>query len=342
MRISVNADNREYSVQIGPGMIKEEGLFTGFRRAAVVTDETVAKLHLDTIMATLERAKVRAGSIILPPGEEIKSHDRLFDIYSGLMDNLIGRSDAVIAFGGGTVGDAAGFAAATYRRGVPLVQCPTTLLAQADSSIGGKVAIDHPRGKNLIGTFYQPVLVVTDTALLSTLPREHLASGMAEVIKCGAISSGDLNSGEDDLTRTVYRTAMIKAGYVQADTKDTGIRRELNFGHTIGHALERASGFELLHGCGVSIGMVAMAKIGESMGLTEPGTAEQLISALSAAGLPTEMKNIDKDAFRAAMLLDKKGDGETVNAVFLKKIGQAAVIAMPIGELCDRALSLAR
>ena len=330
MRISVNADNREYSVQIGPGMIKEEGLFTGFRRAAVVTDETVAKLHLDTIMATLERAKVRAGSIILPPGEEIKSRDRLFDIYSGLMDNLIGRSDA------------AGFAAATYRRGVPLVHCPTTLLAQADSSIGGKVAIDHPRGKNLIGTFYQPVLVVTDTALLSTLPREHLASGMAEVIKCGAISSGDLNSGEDDLTRTVYRTAMIKAGYVQADTKDTGIRRELYFGHTIGHALERASGFELLHGCGVSIGMVAMAKIGESMGLTEPGTAEQLISALSAAGLPTEMENIDKDAFRAAMLLDKKGDGETVNAVFLKKIGQAAVIAMPIGELCDRALSLAR
>ena len=126
MRISVNADNREYSVQIGPGMIKEEGLFTGFRRAAVVTDETVAKLHLDTIMATLERAKVRAGSIILPPGEEIKSRDRLFDIYSGLMDNLIGRSDAVIAFGGGTVGDAAGFAAATYRRGVPLVHCPTT------------------------------------------------------------------------------------------------------------------------------------------------------------------------------------------------------------------------
>ena len=204
------------------------------------------------------------------------------------------------------------------------------------------MAIDHPRGKNLIGTFYQPVLVVTDTALLSTLPREHLASGMAEVIKCGAISSGDLNAGEDDLTRTVYRTAMIKAGYVQADPKDTGIRRELNFGHTIGHALERASGFELLHGCGVSIGMVAMAKIGESMGLTEPGTAEQLISALSAAGLPTEMENIDKDAFRAAMLLDKKGDGETVNAVFLKKIGQAAVIAMPIGELCDRALSLAR
>ena len=184
--------------------------------------------------------------------------------------------------------------------------------------------------------------MVTDTALLSTLPREHLASGMAEVIKCGAISSGDLNSGEDDLTRTVYRTAMIKAGYVQTDPKDTGIRRELNFGHTIGHALERASGFELLHGCGVSIGMVAMAKIGESMGLTEPGTAEQPISALSAAGLPTEMENIDKDAFRAAMLLDKKGDGETVNAVFLKKIGQAAVIAMPIGELCDRALSLAR
>ena len=135
---------------------------------------------------------------------------------------------------------------------------------------------------------------------------------------------------------------MIKAGYVQADPKDTGIRRELNFGHTIGHALEQASGFELLHGCGVSIGMVVMAKIGESMGLTEPGTAEQLISALSAAGLPTEMENIDKDAFRAAMLLDKKGDGETVNAVFLKKIGQAAVIAMPIGELCDRALSLAR
>mgnify|MGYP000447085720 CR=1 FL=1 len=138
MRISVNADNREYSVQIGPGMIKEEGLFTGFRRAAVVTDETVAKLHLDTIMATLERAKVRAGSIILPPGEEIKSRDRLFDIYSGLMDNLIGRSDAVIAFGGGTVGDAAGFAAATYRRGVPLVHCPTTLLAQAGFLHRGK------------------------------------------------------------------------------------------------------------------------------------------------------------------------------------------------------------
>ena len=342
MRISVNADNREYSVQIGPGMIKEEGLFTGFRNAAVVTDETVAKLHLDTLMATLERAKVRASSIILPPGEEIKSRDRLFDIYSGLADSLIGPSDAVIAFGGGTVGDAAGFAAATYRRGVPLVHCPTTLLAQADSSIGGKVAIDHPRGKNLIGAFYQPVLVVTDTALLSTLPKEHLSSGMAEVIKCGAISSSDLSAGDGDLAHTVYRTAMIKAGYVQADPRDTGIRRELNFGHTIGHALERASGFALLHGFGVSMGMAAMARIGQDMGLTEPGTAERLISALCAAGLPTQMENVDRDAFRAAMLMDKKGDGETVNAVFLKRIGQAAVAAMPIGELCDRALGLCR
>ena len=342
MRISVNADNREYNVHIGPGMINEEGLFSGLRRAAVVTDETVARLHLDALLGTLERAGVEAGSIILPPGEEIKSRDRLFDIYSGLADSLIGRSDAVIAFGGGTVGDAAGFAAATYRRGVPLIQCPTTLLAQADSSIGGKVAIDHPRGKNLIGAFYQPTLVVTDTALLSTLPREHIASGMAEVIKCAALSSGDLGDVGGDMTGRVYGAAMIKAGYVQADPKDIGIRRELNFGHTIGHALERASGFELLHGYGVSIGMAAMARIGEDMGITEPGTAERLTAALRAAELPTELKDIDEAAFRAAMLLDKKGDGESVNAVFLKKLGQAAIVSTPIRELCDRALSPAR
>ena len=340
MRITVNADGREYGIQIGPGIIKEASLFAGFRRAAVVTDETVAGLHLDSLMETLERARVRASRIILPPGEGIKSCDGLFEIYSGLMDSLIGRSDAVIAFGGGTIGDAAGFAAATYRRGVPLIHCPTTLLSQADSSIGGKTAIDHPRGKNLIGTFYQPVMVVSDTALLSTLPGEHISSGMAEVIKCGAIASGDLSADPSDLGWAVYRAAMVKAGYVQADPKDTGIRRELNFGHTIGHALERASGFELLHGFGVSIGMAAMAKIGESRGITERGTAERLISALSSAGLPTDIRSTDKEAFRAAMLLDKKGDGETVNAVFLKQLGKAVIVPMPISELCDAALGL--
>ena len=330
MRISVNADNREYSVQIGPGMIKEEGLFTGFRRAAVVTDETVAKLHLDTIMATLERAKVRAGSIILPPGEEIKSRDRLFDIYSGLMDNLIGRSDAVIAFGGGTVGDAAGFAAATYRRGVPLVHCPTTLLAQADSSIGGKVAIDHPRGKNLIGTFYQPVLVVTDTALLSTLPREHLASGMAEVIKCGAISSGDLNSGEDDLTRTVYRTAMIKAGYVQADTKDTGIRRELNFGHTIGHGIEAVKGIKgrrttgLFHGECVALGMLPMI---ESKALQK-----RVRGVYRRLGLPTRTA-YDKEKVLAEMLHDKKAQDGQITIIKVPGLGCWRAETIPVEGL---------
>ena len=326
MVISVSLGAQSYPILLEAGALARAGQHLSLaRRVLVVTDSGVPQEYARTVAGACRQARI----CTLPAGENSKNMDNYQRLLREMLALSMDRGDCVAAVGGGMAGDLAGFAAATYMRGVDFYNVPTTLLAQADSSIGGKVAIDHPRGKNLIGTFYQPVLVVTDTALLSTLPREHLASGMAEVIKCGAISSGDLNSGEDDLTRTVYRTAMIKAGYVQADTKDTGIRRELNFGHTIGHALERASGFELLHGCGVSIGRVAMAKIGESMGLTEPGTAEQLISALSAAGLPTEMENIDKDAFRAAMLLDKKGDGETVNAVFLKKIGHCLLYTSP-------------
>ena len=343
MRISVNADNREYSVQIGPGMIKEEGLFTGFRRAAVVTDETVAKLHLDTIMATLERAKVRAGSIILPPGEEIKSRDRLFDIYSGLMDNLIGRSDAVIAFGGGTVGDAAGFAAATYRRGVPLVHCPTTLLAQVDSSVGGKVAIDLPAGKNLAGAFWQPRLVVMDPEVLDTLEDKTFSDGMAEVIKYGCIRDAAFfralektpsrRAGMENIESVLYTCCDLKRAVVEKDERDTGERMVLNFGHTLGHAYEKAGHYETwTHGQAVAAGMCLAARLGAALGVTPAGVPERVEALVSAFGLPTRIPCTQAD-YAAAVGLDKKGTGEQITLVLLEDLGRAVLHRMSKREL---------
>ena len=344
-KLTMNLGERSYDIILKNGALENLYQFARLdRKVAVVTDSGVPAEYAQRVADQCRESTI----ITVPQGEASKSFKILETVLRQMLEFNMGRGDLVVAVGGGVVGDLAGFAAAIYMRGIDFINCPTTTLSMIDSSIGGKTAVDLGDTKNIVGAFWQPKLVIVDPDTLSTLPRRHFINGLAEAVKAGLLADPELFSifekedVDDRIGDIICRSLRFKKSIVEQDETEQGMRKALNFGHTIGHALERESGFELLHGCGVSIGMVAMAKIGESMGLTEPGTAEQLISALSAAGLPTEMENIDKDAFRAAMLLDKKGDGETVNAVFLKKIGQAAVIAMPIGELCDRALGLAR
>ena len=281
------------------------------RRVFIAADENAAKLHLPTLQASFDAAKIHHSSCIIPAGEESKSLTGLSRLWEEFNKAGITRSDLIVAFGGGVTGDLTGFAAATWLRGVPIVQIPTTLLAMVDSSIGGKTAIDLPSGKNLAGAFHQPDLVLIDPALLSTLPANRFAEGMAEVIKYGCIMDAQLfaqletlgnelqsaatipsaNSSNSTLESIICRCAQIKAEVVSRDEFDTGERMLLNFGHTFGHALEKVLGYGAIsHGEAVAIGMVAAAKTGEKLSLTPAGTAKQIASLLKLFSLPTTIE----------------------------------------------------
>ncbi len=330
----------EYPVRIGKGLLDRigetaAGLVAG-RTAFVATDETVGALYLDRATVSLERAGFRTASFSVPAGEASKSPERLLELYGSFHAAGLTRSDLVVALGGGVVGDLAGYAAATWMRGVPVMQVPTTLLAQVDSSIGGKTGIDLPFGKNLVGAFHQPAAVVLDPSVLGTLPRARMAEGMAEVVKYGCIADEDLfvaiESGFLDLDWVVERCVRIKTGVVSRDEKDTGERMMLNFGHTVGHAVEKASAFALSHGESVSIGMAAATRIGERLGVTPHGTAERLESVLVHQGLPIR-STLPLDTVVEAMASDKKRLSGKVHFVFLERIGEAALHPMPVSEL---------
>lgn len=346
-RVTVEAAGSRYDIIVEDGAIMNADRYlSGFagRRAAVVTDENVAPLYADALMGALKRAGLTAGAVVIEPGEESKGHGTLLSLYSRFIRMGLTRADCVFALGGGVVGDLAGYAAATYLRGVDVVQVPTTLLAQVDSSVGGKVAVNLPEGKNLVGVFAQPKLVLCDTGALKTLSAREFGAGLGEVVKYGCIfdaelfesleSAGSRDALHAEMPGIVSRCCAIKADYVRRDTFDNDARKELNFGHTLGHALEQALGYgTLLHGEAVCVGMVEAARWGERLGVTPAGTASRIRRLLEALDLPIAASAAELRPVTEAMLVDKKGVGGYIDLVLLTDIGKACLHRMPKDEL---------
>jgi 3-dehydroquinate synthase len=288
---------------------------------------------------------------VLPDGEEEKNVDNLMKVFDALLKNKCDRKTTLLALGGGVIGDLTGFAAATYMRGVPFVQIPTTLLAQVDSSVGGKTAINHPLGKNMIGAFYQPQSVIADTATLMSLTTRELSAGLAEVIKHGAIIDADFFQWQENniaklmarddqaLAYAIQRSCEIKAEVVRQDERETGLRAILNFGHTFGHAIEAGLGYgEWLHGEAVGCGMVMAADLSVRMGYMDVADRDQLIALIQAAGLPTVAPDLGKDRWLDLMEVDKKNEGGKIKFILLKPLGKAMVTSAP-AELLEATLS---
>ncbi|MEM7525458.1 MAG: 3-dehydroquinate synthase [Pseudomonadota bacterium] len=339
---------RSYQIRIGPGLLSRAGAeiapFAARPRVVVVTDETVAALHLPTLRDGLAAGGISAEAIVLPPGEATKSMASFERVLSALLDFRVARDDLIVAFGGGVIGDLAGFAAATLRRGVDFVQIPTTLLAQVDSSVGGKTGINAAQGKNLIGAFHQPRLVLADTDVLTTLSGREFLAGYAETVKYGllgdaaffdwleregpAIRSGD----ETARIRAVRRACEMKAEIVARDETEQGERAHLNLGHTFGHALEAATGYSqrLLHGEGVSVGMGLAFELSQRLGLCSQETPSRVRAHLKAMGMKTDFGDIegdlpDADGLVALMGQDKKvKDGKLV-FILAHGIGEAFI-----------------
>ncbi len=337
-------------------------------RAFLVSDERVFPIHGPKAMAGLSAAGFQPESLVLPAGEPTKALQVTYRIYEWLASHRAERTDNVVALGGGVIGDVAGFAAATYLRGLPLVQSPTTLLAMIDSAIGGKVAVNLPQGKNLVGAFHQPSLIFADVDTLRSLPRREIAAGWAEAVKCAMIldegllgilekeASGLLDLSSPRLVEVIERCAQHKIKVVEQDERETGLRMILNYGHTIGHALEASLGYgELLHGEAVAVGMAGAALIAKRLNLLDGRTVDRQEAALRAFGLPTrlpaEMRDrIVLDGIFAAMALDKKVRDKAIRWVLLEGIGKtriessvpADLVREVIGDLMQPAVASAR
>lgn len=307
------------------------------RRAVVVTDETVAALYLNALSQSLAASGFSVTAAAIAPGEGSKTMETLLRLYEAFHGAGLSREDLVVALGGGVVGDLAGFAAATYLRGLPLMQVPTTLLAQVDSSIGGKNGVDLPYGKNLAGTVYQPRAVLVDPLVLRSLNRRRMAEGLAEAIKSGLIRDADLfrkiEQKTYDLEWVVERCVRLKAGIVARDEQDHGERMLLNFGHTVGHAIELVTGFSAYtHGEAVAIGMMAAIALGERLGCTPAGIRERVATVLAASGLPLQAPGLAADDLLAAVRADKKKRSDRINYVLLRDIGDGFVQPMALSE----------
>ncbi len=343
--LTVPLGDRSYPIHIGDGLLGDTALLAAVlpaRRVAVVTNDIVGPLYLPRLQATWAAAGATPLlEIVLPDGERHKTLPTVSRILDTLVANRFARDDLVVALGGGVVGDMAGFAAACYQRGIGFVQMPTTLLAQVDSSVGGKTGVNHPGGKNLIGAFHQPKAVIADTATLATLPPRELRAGLAEVVKhaliCDAAFFSWLEANADALlaldpaalVHAVHRCCTIKAGVVSRDERETGERALLNLGHTFGHAIEQVTGFgPWLHGEAVGVGLAMAAGMSQRAGWLPAADAARLDALLARLGLRTEARGaVTPQAARAAMQLDKKVQGGRVRLVLLKGIGQAFVTA---------------
>jgi len=344
--INVNLKDKSYNIQIENGILERAAEYLADlglnRKAVIVTNPTVKRLYGDKLKETLKAAGMETMTAVVPDGENYKSLEQAGKIFDQMADFQAERNTPVLALGGGVIGDLAGFVAATYMRGTPLIQIPTTLLAQVDSSVGGKVAVNHGRLKNNIGTFYQPALVLTDSATLATLPKEEIRNGMAEVIKYGAIRDPELfeliennPSPVPELwDEIVTRCAAIKAEIVEQDETDRGIRNILNFGHTLGHAIETVSSYKVKHGQGVAIGMLAAAIISEQGGFCAANVAARLKALIQKAGLPVKIPHLDLAKIMQAMQHDKKKTDGRVRFVLLKAIGEAFLYDEIEMELC--------
>ena len=332
---------RAYDIVIGRGVKTEFIEFVrqkNYRRVLVVSDENVAPLHGSDIMAALDAAGCRAELMTIPAGESAKSLSMLNTVLTKAIEAGLDRKSPIVALGGGVVGDLAGFAAATYLRGVPLVQIPTSLLAQVDSSVGGKTAVNHPLGKNLIGSFYQPQGVFIELKFLSTLPRREISTGLGEIIKYGVIwdeeffryleenARAALNSDDAVITHLIARSCAIKAEVVSKDEKETDLRRILNFGHTVGHAIEKETGYiKYNHGEAVAIGMLAAGWLSVRLGLATPDDYERLANLVSAFNLPKQAENCAADKIYADMFRDKKTLQGKIHWVLMQGIGKTVI-----------------
>lgn len=337
--LTVNIPNREYDIKIENGLLDKSGILISeilsLCKIAVITDSNVAPLYADRLLKSLLSAGFNPFLVTVPAGESSKSVKMLEFLYDELLKEGLTRSDLIIALGGGVVGDLTGFCASTLLRGIPFVQIPTTLLAQVDSSIGGKVAVNLPHGKNLVGTFYQPKLVIIDPMCLNTLTDKIFSDGMAEVIKYGVILDSNLfekieqaasrKNMMEIIEDVIYRSCDLKRIVVEDDEYDTGRRMILNFGHTFGHAIEKKYNFtDYTHGEAVAAGMVMAAEYGERLGITEKGTSQRLRSLVAKFNLPQDVE-IDRRALADAIAVDKKGKGTTVSLIIPEKIGKVMI-----------------
>jgi 3-dehydroquinate synthase len=339
--IEVALGERSYPISIGAGLLSDPSLcgrHIAGSRVAIVTNTTVGPLYLAQLTATLQSAGKQVTAVVLPDGEEEKNWAGLMLIFDALLREQCDRKTTLVALGGGVVGDMTGFAAASYMRGVPFIQVPTTLLAQVDSSVGGKTGINHPLGKNMIGAFYQPQAVIADTATLDTLPARELAAGLAEVIKHGAIIDAEFfNWIEANIAQLVarepqaiahaiQRSCEIKADVVRQDEREGGLRAILNFGHTFAHAIESGMGYGVwLHGEAVGCGMVMAADLSQRLGFIDAATKERVRALVQAAGLPVVAPDLGEARWLELMQVDKKNEGGQIKFILLKPLGTALI-----------------
>jgi len=349
--VTVSLGERSYPIHIGADILSRTGeLFrvAGLRgKVGIVTTPTVAQLYLDVVYESLKHAGFEAVPVLVPDGEEHKELKTLATIYDRLIADRLERQSSLLALGGGVVGDLAGFAAATYLRGIPYAQAPTTLLAQVDSSVGGKTGINHQDGKNLIGAFYQPRLVLIDVTVLQSLPRRELAAGMAEVIKYGIIADPALfqrlekelpklyELEREPLIDVIMTSCAIKAGVVEKDEREDDHRAVLNFGHTIGHALEAATDYkQFLHGEAIGIGMVQAAAISVQNGFCDQRSFERIRKLIERARLPVEIPaNVSMQSLIQGMEVDKKSAGGKIKFVMCEGIGKTRFHWLTPGEI---------
>lgn len=339
--VTVKGVQKPYDVIIGNDIltvlsdkIKE---LTKAKTAAVITDDTVDKLYSERVLAMLRNAGFHAIKFVFPHGEKHKTMATVCEILEFLAENHVTRTDLIIALGGGIVGDVSGYAASSYLRGIDFIQIPTTFLAAIDSSVGGKTGVNLKAGKNLAGAFYQPRLVVCDIKTFDTLPKDTFKEGVAEAIKYGAICDKELftllSQDKDwDIESVIERCVSIKAKIVSEDEFDLGKRQLLNFGHTIGHAIEKCTNFETSHGIAVGIGMAIIAKISDNMKWSKENTYGEIVKCLENNSLPTNT-NVNTQELLSVMVRDKKINGDTINLVVPEKIGNCVLKSIKVSEL---------
>ena len=348
--VHVHTTSHDYPIHIGAGILCDFSLFAPYigKKIAIVTNETVAPLYVNQLTDLFKKNNIQYFTIILPDGEQYKNHDSLNQIYDALLTHHADRKTTLIALGGGVIGDMVGFAAATYQRGVPFIQIPTTLLSQVDSSVGGKTAINHPLGKNMIGAFYQPKLVMTDLNTLQTLPEKEFSAGMAEVIKYGLLGDLDffvwieqniheiMHQQPEKLTKIIAHCCQMKANIVAQDETEQGIRAHLNLGHTFGHAIETEMGYgNWLHGEAVAAGTVLACALSEQLGCLKNGDTARVAALFRAANLPDKPPKFPFNQWIAHMRHDKKVENGIMRFITLQKLGCAQISEISDMKLLD-------
>ncbi|MCH5303237.1 MAG: 3-dehydroquinate synthase [Ruminococcus sp.] len=343
VKVQTHTPRNAYDIIIERGLIKNVGSLvknvSSASKVTVITDSNVEKIYAEGVVSSLKESGFDTSLFVFPAGEKSKTLSTVSDMYDHMVNFRMSRKDIVVALGGGVTGDMAGFAAASYMRGIDFVQIPTSLLAQVDSSVGGKTGVNIKQGKNLVGAFHQPILVIIDPDTLKTLPDYYINDGMAEVIKYGCIKDSELfktledKNALDIIEDVIEQCVSIKRDVVNRDEKEAGERMLLNFGHTLGHSLEKIYNFEgLSHGQAVAIGMVMITAASENAGITEKGTTVKIISLCKKYGLPVEDK-ADKEEIAAICAGDKKAGSGSVNLVLLTKIGESFTKKTPLSEL---------